>query len=66
MVLSNMILVTCLSLDLGGGGLGLTQCSPGCPGSCSVDQASLAFRAAPAFASLALGLILCTTQLPAW
>jgi hypothetical protein len=36
-------------------------CSPGCPGTHSVDQASLELRNSPASASQGLGLKACTT-----
>jgi hypothetical protein len=40
------------------------MCSPGCPGTHSVDQAGLKLRNLPASASQVLGLKVCTT--PAW
>jgi hypothetical protein len=42
----------------------VSLCSPGCPGTHSVDQAGLELRNPPAFASQALGLKACTTT--AW
>jgi hypothetical protein len=49
------------------GGLGfqdrVSLCSPGCPGTPSVDQAGLELRNSSAFASQALGLKVCTTTL---
>jgi hypothetical protein len=42
----------------------VSLCSPGCPGTHSVDQAGLKFRNLPVSASQVLGLKACTT--PAW
>jgi hypothetical protein len=39
----------------------VSLCSPGCPGTHSVDQAGLEFRNPPASASQVLGLKACTT-----
>jgi hypothetical protein len=39
----------------------VSLCSPGCPGTHSVDQAGLEFRNSPASASQVLGLKACTT-----
>jgi hypothetical protein len=39
----------------------VSLCSPGCPGTHSVDQAGLKFRNPPASASRVLGLKACTT-----
>jgi hypothetical protein len=39
----------------------VSLCSPGCPGTHSVDQASLEFRNPPASASRVLGLKVCVT-----
>jgi hypothetical protein len=33
----------------------VSLCSPGCPGTCSVDQAGLELRDVPVFASQGLG-----------
>jgi hypothetical protein len=40
---------------------GFSLCSPGCPGTYSVDQAGLELRNPPAFASQVLGLKACAT-----
>ncbi|GAB1302668.1 NADH dehydrogenase [Apodemus speciosus] len=40
---------------------GVSLCSPGCPGTYSVDQAGLKLRNPPASASRVLGLKTCTT-----
>jgi hypothetical protein len=42
----------------------VSLCSPGCPGTLSVDQAGLKLRNLPASASQVLGLKVCTTT--AW
>jgi hypothetical protein len=42
----------------------VSRCSPGCPGTHSVDQAGLKLRNSPASASQVLGLKVCTTT--AW
>ena len=42
----------------------VSLCSPGCPGTHSVDQAGLELRNLPASASQVLGLKVCTTT--AW
>jgi hypothetical protein len=42
----------------------VSLCSPGCPGTYSVDQAGLELRTPPAFASQVLGLKACATT--AW
>jgi hypothetical protein len=39
----------------------VSLCSPGCPGTHSVDQAGLELRNPPASASRVLGLKVCTT-----
>jgi hypothetical protein len=39
----------------------VSLCSPGCPGTNSVDQAGLELRNPPASASRVLGLKVCTT-----
>jgi hypothetical protein len=39
----------------------VSLCSPGCPGTHSVDQAGLELRNPPAFASRVLGLKACAT-----
>jgi hypothetical protein len=39
----------------------VSLCSPGCPGTHSVDQAGLELRNSPASASLVLGLKVCAT-----
>jgi hypothetical protein len=39
----------------------VSLCSPGCPGTHSVDQAGLELRNLPAFASQVLGLKACAT-----
>jgi hypothetical protein len=39
----------------------VSLCSPGCPGTHSVDQAGLELRNSPASASQVLGLKVCTT-----
>jgi hypothetical protein len=48
---------------VGGGGYGdrVSLCSPGCPGTHSVDQAGLKLRNLPASASRVLGLKECDT-----
>ena len=38
-------------------------CSPGCPGTPSVDQAGLKLRDSPASASQVLGLMVCATNI---
>jgi hypothetical protein len=43
----------------------VSLCSPGCPGTRSVDQAGLELRNPPAFASQVLGLKACATT-PGW
>jgi hypothetical protein len=43
----------------------VSLCSPGCPGTHSVDQAGLKLRNLPASASQVLGLKACTTT-PGW
>jgi hypothetical protein len=40
----------------------VSLCSPGCPGTHSVDQAGLELRDLPASASRVLGLKVCTTM----
>ena len=40
------------------------MCSPGCPGTCSADQAGLKLRDSPACASQVLGLIKSVSQPP--
>jgi hypothetical protein len=40
--------------------VGVSLCSPGCPGTHSVDQLSLKLRDPPASASQVLGLLVCT------
>ena len=40
----------------------VSLCSPGCPGTHSVNQAGLKLRNLPAFASQVLGLKVCTTM----
>jgi hypothetical protein len=40
----------------------VSLCSPGCPGTHSVDQAGLVLRNPPASASQVLGLKACTTM----
>jgi hypothetical protein len=39
----------------------VSLCSPGCPETCSVDQAGFELRDLPAFASPVLGMKACTT-----
>jgi hypothetical protein len=45
-----------LTFFLGGGRDRVSLCSPGCPGTYSVDQAGLEFRNSPASTSQVLGL----------
>jgi hypothetical protein len=56
---------SCVCLLRGGGGVvrdRVSLCSPGCPGTHSVDQAGLELRNSPASASLVLGLKACATM----
>jgi hypothetical protein len=55
----NYILLFCFSLLVFQDGVSL--CSPGCPGTYSVDQAVLELRDPPASASKVLGLKVCAT-----
>jgi hypothetical protein len=59
-VLLLFCLFVCLFV-LGGGQDRVSLCSPGCPETQSVDQASLKLRNLPASASQVLGLKACTT-----
>jgi hypothetical protein len=43
----------------------VSLCSPGCPGTCSVDKAGLELRDLPASASCVLGLETCAITSPA-
>jgi hypothetical protein len=57
----------CASFFFGGGAVfqdRVSLCSPGCPGTHSVDQAGLELRNPPASASQILGLKACATTAP--
>jgi hypothetical protein len=57
----NTFLFVCLFVCLFVSRQGFSLCSPGCPGTHSVDQAGLKFRNPPASVSQVLGLKACTT-----
>jgi hypothetical protein len=52
-------LLTCLLVVFQVSGDGVSQCSPICSGTCSVDQAGFKLRDLPASASQGLGLKAC-------